>query len=125
MKMIRTIAIAFAALALSGAAHAQHSHSPKHGGVVTEHKVGDLELVARPDLIQLHVRDHDGKPLDVSKATAKLTLLAGKDRQEVELKPAGAMLEARGTFKVDKGARAVALVRGLAKGDVTVRFAIP
>ena len=35
--------------------------SPKHGGIVMETKAGDLELVAKPERIVLHVSDH-GKP---------------------------------------------------------------
>jgi hypothetical protein len=99
-------------------------HSPKHGGIVTETREVDVELVARPKVLQLHVRDHDGKPRDISKASAKVTLLTGKDKQVVELKPAGAMLEAKGTFKVEKGTKAVAVLRGVGKGDVTARFAV-
>lgn len=81
-------AAAVIALALASAAHAggAHDHSPKHGGVVTEAKDMDYELVAKPAAIQLHLRDH-GKPVDVSKASAKLTLLSGTEKQEVE--PAG------------------------------------
>ena len=41
---------------------------------MTEVKDVDYELVAKPELIQLHLRDH-GKPVDVSKVSAKLTLL--------------------------------------------------
>jgi hypothetical protein len=68
------------ALALAGSAafaagdkhdHA-HEHKPLHGGVVVEVKDMDYELVAKPTVIQLYLRDH-GKPADVSKASAKLT----------------------------------------------------
>ncbi|MDO8376494.1 MAG: hypothetical protein Q7S91_04800, partial [Aquabacterium sp.] len=101
MKLAQLIAAL--ALAATGAAFAadNHSHDPKplHGGVVVEVKDIEFELVARPDSVQLHLRDH-GKTVDVSSASAKLTLLAGGDKQEVELKPAGEKLEAKGSFKV-------------------------
>ncbi len=116
-------------LALSGTAftagekhdHA-HEHKPMHGGVVVEVKDVDYELVAKPTVIQLHLRDH-GKAADVSKATAKVTLLNGTEKQEVELKPAGDKLEATGSFKVGPGTKAVAVVMVAGK-PATARFTI-
>ena len=49
-----------------------HEHESMHGGVVVEVKDLDLELVAKPEVIQLHLRDH-GKPVDVANGSAKLT----------------------------------------------------
>jgi hypothetical protein len=116
-------------LILAGAAHAAgdkhehaHEHKPLHGGVVVEVKDIDYELVAKPATIQLYLRDH-GKPADVSKASARLTLLSGSDKQEVELKPAGDKLEATGSFKVGPGTKAVAVVTIAGKPAGTVRFA--
>jgi hypothetical protein len=116
-------------LALAGTAHAagdhHHAgddHKPKHGGVVTPTKLMDYELVAKPTVIHLHLRDH-GKPADVSKATAKLTLLSGTEKQEVELKPVGDKLEATGSFKVGPGTKAVAVVTVAGK-PATVRFSM-
>jgi hypothetical protein len=91
--------------------------------VVVEVKDIDYELVAKPTLIQLHLRDH-GKPADVSKASARLTLLSGADKQELELKPAGDKLEASGSFKVGPGTKVVALVSIAGKPAGTVRFAL-
>lgn len=98
-----------------------HDHSPKHGGVVAEVKDVDYELVAKPDRVSLHVRDH-GKAVDVSKATAKLTLLTAGQKQEVELKPMTDRMEATGQFNIAKGTRAVALVTLPGKPAVTARF---
>ena len=99
-----------------------HEHKPLHGGVVVESKDIDYELVAKPTVIQLHLRDH-GKPADVSKATAKVTFLSGTEKQEVELKPSGDKLEATGSFKVGAGTKAVAVVSVAGKA-ATVRFSI-
>ncbi len=114
-----TIAFAFAA---GGAAHAggAHDHSPQHGGVVVEVKDMDYELVAKANVVQLYLRDH-GKKVDLAKATAKVTLLTGADKQEVELKPAGDKLEASGSFKVGPGTKAVAVVTVNGK-PATARF---
>jgi hypothetical protein len=112
-------------LTLAGSAFAagdKHDHKPLHGGVVTEVKDMDFELVAKPSAIQLYLRGH-GKSPDLSKATAKVTLLNGTEKQEVELKPAGDKLEATGSFKVGPGTKAVAVVT-IAGKPATVRFAI-
>lgn len=112
-------------LALAGSAFAagdKHDHKPLHGGVVVEVKDMDYELVAKPTVIQLHLRDH-GKAADLSKATAKVTLLSGTEKQEVELKPAGDKLEATGSFKVGPGTKAVAIVTVAGKPS-TARFTL-
>jgi len=55
-----------------------HDQQALHGVVVAEVKDVDYELVAQPALSRLYLRD-DGKPADVSKANAKLTLLSGAE----------------------------------------------
>jgi len=112
------------ALVLASTAHASgaHDHSPKHGGVVTEVKDMDYELVAKSSVVQLYLRDH-GKKVDIAKATAKVTLLTDAEKQEVELKPAGDKLEATGSFKVGPGTKAVAVVTVAGKPS-TARFTL-
>ena len=94
---------AFITLVLAGSAFATgakhdhvHDHKPLHGGVVVEVKDIDYELVARPTTILLYLRDH-GKAIDVSRASARITLLTGTERQQVELEPAADKLEAVGS----------------------------
>ena len=101
----------FAALSFvaAGTAYAGGDHTPIHGGIFAAGKAMDFELVAKPDTLQLYLHDH-GKPMDPSKATAKLTLLVGTEKQEVELKPVGDKLEAKGSFKVPAGTKVVAVV---------------
>lgn len=111
-----------AAYAADGHDHG-HEHKPLHGGIVTEVKDMDYELVAKPDVLQLHVRDH-GKAVDVSKAHAKVTLLAGTEKREAELNPAGDKLEAKGGFKVAAGTKAVVLVNLPGKPAATARFVL-
>ena len=126
MKLISTTLALM--LMISGTAFAadKHAHGhedkPLHGGLITEIKDVDYELVAKPDVLQLYVRDH-GKPVDVSKATAKITLLSGGDKQEVELKPSADRLEAKGSFKVTPGTKVVAQVN-LASKATTARFVL-
>jgi len=98
------------------------THKPMQGGVLTTVKDVDYELVAKSDVLQLYVRDH-GKPVDVSKTTAKVTLLSGSEKQEVELKPIGDKLEAKGSFKISAGTKVVAQVISAGKTS-SVRFAL-
>jgi hypothetical protein len=98
------------------------THKPMQGGVLTTVKDVDYELVATATNLRLYVRDH-GKAVDVSKATAKLTLLSGSEKQEVELKPSGDKLEATGTFKVMAGTKVVGVISSGAK-QATARFVI-
>ena len=119
------ILLASIALALANstfAAGGKHGHKPLHGGVVAEVKDMDVELVAKPSAIQLYQRGH-GKMPDLSKATAKVTLQTGTDKQEVELKPAGDKLEATGSFKVSPGTKAVAVLMVAGK-PATARFTL-
>lgn len=129
MKLHKLLAALALALAVSGAPFAAdshnhaHAHEPLHGGIVSEVKHVNYELVAKPNVIQLYLRDH-GKPVDVSKASAKLTLLSGTDMQKVDLKPAGGKLEAVGNYKIGAGAKAIAVVSTPGKQLATVRFAL-
>ena len=117
-----TLALAGSAFA-AGAKHDHaHDHKPLHGGVVVDVKDIDYELVARPTTIQLYLSDH-GKAINLSKASARITLLTGTERQQVELKPAGDKLEAVGSFKVGPGTKAVAVVT-LAGKPSTARFTL-
>lgn len=121
--LITALGLLLATASPSFAAGEDHDHKPLHGGVVTATKAMDYELVAKPSAIQLHLRDH-GKPVDVSKASAKLTLLSGTEKQDVELKPAGNKLEATGSFKVGPGTKAVAVVSLAGKPLGTARFTV-
>lgn len=123
MKFIHIIAAFTFAAAGSAFAAGDHDHKPLHGGIVSEAKGMDVELVAKPEQLQLHLRDH-GKPIDVTKAKAKVTLLNGQDKQEVELSPSGNQLEASGTFKVSAGTKAIAVISVAGKPPVTARFSV-
>ena len=102
-----------------------HEHKPLHGGIVVEASHMDWELVAKPERIVIHVRDH-GKKASTVGATAKLTLLVGKEKSEAVLKPAGDdRLEAEGPFKLVSGAKLVATVKLTGKAPANVRFVLP
>ena len=115
------------AVSISGTAFAADDHGheakPMHGGVTAQAKDVDYELVAKADKLQLFMRDH-GKPFDVSGMTAKATLLAGSDKQEVQLQPVDGKLEAAGNFKVAPGTKAVVAVSKVGKAVASVRFTL-
>lgn len=124
MKLIAlTLVFAATILSLPAFAAGEHDHSPKHGGIVVELKELDMELVARPEIIQLYVRDH-GKAVKIDGGKAKLTLLTGSAKSDVELPAQGDKFEAKGNFKVAAGTKAVAVVTLAGKPPVTARFAI-
>jgi hypothetical protein len=108
---------------LAAGDHKHDDHAPRHGGIVVPGKAADFELVAKPDVLHLYLRDH-GKPMDAKDASAKVTLLSGSDKQEVELKPVGDRLEAKGNFKVAAGTKAVAVVSKSGKTLGTARFTL-
>jgi hypothetical protein len=109
------------ALGHGEAAH-HHDHASQHGGVVVEVKETDFELVAEATRLQLYVRGHH-QAADTSQATARLTLLSGGKKQDVDLKPAGDRLEALGSFNVGPGTKVVAVVK-LAGQTTTARFVL-
>ena len=128
MRQIFNIRCALLAslLAFSAApalASGSHDHSPKFGGVVVETKAGDVEIVAKPDRIQIYITDH-GKAMKLDGARAKVTLLNGTEKSEAELVLAGDKLEAKGAFKVAKGTKGIAVVTLAGKPPFTARFDI-
>jgi glutamate 5-kinase len=121
--MNRTLYSLIAACAITLPAQAADDHAPKHGGVVVETKAGDMELVAKPEMIVIHVSDH-GKPMKVTSATGKVTVFNGSDKTEASLALVGDKLEAKGSFKVGAGAKVLAEVALNGKPAVAARFTL-
>jgi hypothetical protein len=117
--LISTLLV-FSSSAWAGAGDAEHK--PMHGGILVTVKDIDYELVADAKAVQIYVRDH-GKAVDLSKATAKLMLLSGTEKQEVELKNAGEKFQATGAFKLSPGTKVVVIVSSAGKQS-TARFVI-
>ena len=111
------------AAAAASPAFAAEDHKPMHGGVVVETKAGDMELVAKSDLIVIHVSDH-GKAMKLTSATGKVTVFNSNDKTEAPLALAGDKLEAKGSFKVTAGTKVLAEVSLNGKPAVSARFAL-
>ena len=119
-RLLACILIAATAAAFAGG----DDHTPKHGGVVVETRLADLEFVVKPDVIQIYLRDH-GKPMKIDGAKAKVTLLNGTEKTEIELVQVGDKLEAKGTFKaVPKSTKGVAVVTLPGKPPASARFTL-
>ena len=115
-----------ACLAAGSAAFAAGGHDtkPQYGGIVQDVRDVSYELVARPDVITIYVDDH-GKKVSTVGATAKATPLNGAEKTEVALTPgAENRLEAKGSFKIQKGTRVIALVILAGKPPATTRYEI-
>ena len=90
---------------------------------MVETKIGDMELVAKADLIVIHVSDH-GEPMKLTSATGKVTVFNGNDKTEAPLALAGDKIEARGSFRVGAGTKVLADVALNGKPAVAARFAL-
>lgn len=123
MKRVFVNLLIAASTLAAPAAFAAEDHKPKHGGVVVETKAGDLELVAKADLIVIHVSDH-GKPMKMTSATGKVTVFNGNEKTEAPLVISGDRLEAKGSFKVNPGTKVLADVSLNGKPAVAARFTL-
>ena len=120
-NLISMVTLALAALAFSPA-QADGVATAKRGGVVQKANDITYELVALADGAAIYVDDH-GKPVAVTGASGKLTVLDGSSKSEAELQPVGDKLEAKG-IKLAPGSKVVATVTSADKKTVNVRFAI-
>lgn len=120
--LLSALSLATLIAATPAGAHEAHGQ-PQHGGVVGEAAHYQTELVARPDKLTLYITEH-GAPLPTAGGSAKLTLLAGGEKREIPLPPAGDnRFETTGTFKV-KGAKVVATVNVPGKPAKTLRYTL-
>lgn len=116
-------ALLMACAATATLAGSGHDLKPKFGGVVVDTKAGDMEIVAKPNSIQIYISDH-GKAVKLDGAKAKVTLLNGTEKSEVDLAAAGDKLEAKGVYKVAAGTKGIAVLTLAGKAPVTARFDI-
>ena len=124
LNFFASIVITIASMGLGAGAFAGGpGHEATHGGIRVESKVMDIEIVAKTDVIQVYVSDHN-KPLKIDGAKAKVTLLNGTEKTEIDLLPAGDKFEARGAFKVSKGTKGIVLVSLAGKPGTTARFTV-
>lgn len=107
----------------SAALAAGSGHEARFGGIHLGTQVMDLEVVAKPDMLQIYASDH-GKPLKIEGGKARITLLNGADKVDIDLAPLGNRFEAKGVFKVVPGTKGVVLVTLAGKPGTTARFTV-
>ncbi len=125
MKTWLTAAGLGLALSLNSAAvlaHAEHG-KPQFGGVVAEAGEAQFEIVGKDGRLTVHVTSH-GMPLDTAGASGKLTVLAGTDKSEIDLKPAGSNL-LQGQGHVAAGAKLLVNVQLAGKRPLQARAVMP
>jgi hypothetical protein len=123
-KIALTILLA-TCVPLSATAHESHD-KPSFGGIVTDAKELQLELVLKTNTVALHVSDHR-KPVDLKGATARITLLSGAEKTEINLLANGGKFEGKattGNLPTQKGVKAVAVVTLAGKAPLTARFEV-
>ncbi len=113
-----------ATLALSlSPAWAADDHQPKNGGQVRETTSFDLELVAKPEELVLHIADHKGKKIDTKDATATATILTGKSKDTVKLAASGeGLFKGKGQFVLTADTKILVSVTAAGKTE-QARFA--
>lgn len=101
-----------------------HGDKPRFGGVVSSAEDISFELVDAGGKAKVYVSDH-GKPVAMTGASGKLTVLNGGEKTELPLEAAGGnALAAKGDAKLAKGAKAIAAVTFADKRTVNVRFVV-
>lgn len=111
-------ALAAAAALSAGAALAHGGNVPEHGGVLKLVADTSVELVRRPEGVQVWVEE-EGEEVASGSMTGKLVIVAGADRSEVPLTPgAGNMWEAKG-LTLKHGSNVTVLMVGAAGRDKT------
>jgi hypothetical protein len=117
-------ALFIAASTLVGQAALAHGGAkPQHGGVVQVANDVSFELVAEADGAAIYLQDH-GKPMASAGLAGKLTVLAGSEKAEAELKAAGDNRLRASGVKLPSGAKVVAVVNSASGKTVTVRFTV-
>ena len=108
MLRIRLLAIGLASL-VATVAYAHGGGKAEHGGVLQMVGETSLELVVKPDHVELYVED-EGEEVPSAGRTAKLTVTEAGKSAEKMLQPAGGNKFEGADIKIGKGAKAAVLV---------------
>lgn len=115
--------LGLALVASPAQAHKDHL-KPMYGGVTADAEIFQVELVLKGTKATLYVTEH-GAPVETADAKGTLTLLSGKDKEEVVLTPNGYQsMGAKLKAKPARDAKAVAVIEVPSKGTGTVRFTL-
>lgn len=123
MKNVLLVLLMLFGLQMSVVAGPGHDHGKDHkamhGGLFHQ-AAHDYELVIKDGEARLYVTDH-GNVVNLVGASAKLTVLEGSQKTEVQLKPAGGYFSGQFAKTPAKGARAVVQLK-IGGESSTARF---
>jgi hypothetical protein len=122
-KFALPLALTFLLAAGQAWAHSDHL-KPQFGGVTAEADLFQVELVFKGAQVMIYLTEH-GAPVESAGATGKLIVLAGRDKEEVDLiangyQTLGAKLKAR----PGKGAKLVTTITVPGKGTGNARLTL-
>ena len=108
---------------MSGVAGPAHDHGKEHkavhGGLFSQ-AAYDYELLVKDREARLFVTDH-GQPVILSGSTAKVTILEGTRKTDIDMTPSGQYFVAKTALNPGKGAKAVVQLKIGGKAS-TARF---
>ncbi|MFN3593321.1 MAG: hypothetical protein ACK4TK_01390 [Thiobacillaceae bacterium] len=123
MKHLIILHFLFVFLSLPAQAHDDHG-KPRWGGVVADAGEFQAELVIKAGQAKLYLSDH-ADMLPSQGGSGRLTLLAGGQKEELELKPVSdSALGAATTLKTARGVKAVAVIRLPGRPPAILRFTL-
>ncbi len=120
-KFLTLLMLAWTSLALHPA-WAHGDAKAQHGGVAQQANDLVFELVQHASGAAIYIDDH-GQPVKPVGLRGKLTVLQGGEKKDYPLALGVDRIEVPGA-KLAKGARAVAVIQGIGKQTITVRFSV-
>ncbi len=121
-RFLMALLLGLASLAHTTAVWAHGDAKARHGGIVQQASDLSFELVSDAKGAAIYVEDH-GQPMAPTGMSGKLTVLKGSEKTDYLLTASADRLEASGA-QLPKGAKAVAVINGVGKKTITVRFSI-
>lgn len=103
-------------------AHAEHGQ-PQFGGIVAEAGHAQFEIVGRDGRVTVHVSNH-GMPVETAGASGTLSVLAGSEKRDIALRPAGAA-RLEGSGQLPPGAKLLISVQWPGKPPLQARAVAP
>jgi hypothetical protein len=123
-KFLPAFALGVSVLAFNTPIHAHGSSKPEHGGVVQISGETLLELVVRPDSVDLYVKDDDDEVASAG-LTAKLTIVSKGAKTEVPMQAAaGNKFEAKGLKLVGGSKVSVLVVNKNTQAKIGATFSV-
>lgn len=123
ITLIAAAALGFSAQTLAHSDEYLDGQPTPHGGQMRMAGLYHFELVVKPGELTVYVTDHGDQPIATDGASGSATLLAGGQRSQIKLSPAGDnRLQGTGAFAMDEQMRAVLSIQFPGQGPEQARF---